>query len=101
MRNGACYSAGVLNLRFTSTLTREDENLMAEGLMRAMVGFLDLLPVAYSLRIDTSDSHVFEKTRVESRRTGETDSHPPKENGSHSRPKNGSQLPPGGDDPVS
>lgn len=54
-----------MNLRFTSTLTREDENLMAEGLMRALVAFLDLLPIAYSLRIDTSDSHVFEKTRLQ------------------------------------
>jgi len=89
-----------VNLRFTSTLTHEHENLMAEGLMRAIVGFLDLLPVAYSLRIDTSDSHVFEKTRVEGRRAVETAPRPPEENGSHQRPKNGSQLPPGGQDPA-
>ena len=51
-----------MNLRFTSTLTPEDENAMAPAVMKALASILDLVPIAYMLRIDTSDCKVYEHT---------------------------------------
>ena len=56
-----------MNIRFTSSLTPEDENAIAPALMTAFSNILDLLPIAYAIRIDTSDAKVYE-------RTGPTDS---------------------------
>ena len=52
-----------MNIRFTSTLTPEDENKVAPALLRAFAGILDLIPIAYVLRIDTSDSQVYMHSR--------------------------------------
>ncbi len=49
-----------MNIRFTSSLTPEDENTIAPSLMKALSGILDLLPIAYAIRIDTSDSQVYQ-----------------------------------------
>lgn len=49
-----------MNIRFTSSLTPEDENAIAPALLQALTGLLDLLPIAYSIRIDTSDAQVFQ-----------------------------------------
>ena len=49
-----------MNIRFTSSLTPEDENVLAPAVLTALAGILDLLPIAYMIRIDTSDSQVYE-----------------------------------------
>ena len=49
-----------MNIRFTSSLTPEDENVVAPALMAAVGAILDLLPIAYVIRIDTSDSQVYQ-----------------------------------------
>jgi hypothetical protein len=49
-----------MNIRFTSSLTPEDESTIAPALIKAVGGILDLLPIAYVIRIDTADS-VFER----------------------------------------
>ena len=49
-----------MNIRFTSSLTPEDENAFAPVLLNALVGFLDLLPIAYMIRIDTSDAKIYQ-----------------------------------------
>jgi hypothetical protein len=49
----------IVNIRFTSSLTPEDENVIAPAILKAMTAILDLFPVAYALRIDTSDGEVF------------------------------------------
>lgn len=49
-----------MNIRFTSSLTPDDENAIAPALLTAMSKLLDLLPIAYALRIETSDSHVYQ-----------------------------------------
>jgi hypothetical protein len=49
-----------LNIRFTSSLTAEDENLIAPALIKAIGSILDLLPLAYAIRVDTSDGQVFQ-----------------------------------------
>jgi hypothetical protein len=50
-----------MNIRFTSSLTPEDENMVAPRLMEAIGGLLDLLPIAYVIRIDTSDARTYER----------------------------------------
>ena len=49
-----------MNIRFTSSLTPEDENIVALSILNAVTGVLDLLPIAYTIRIDTSDSQVYQ-----------------------------------------
>ena len=49
-----------MNIRFTSSLTPEDENAIAPALIQAFSRILDLLPIAYMIRIDTSDSQVYQ-----------------------------------------
>ena len=54
-----------MNIRFTSTLTHEDENRIAAALLKAVAGFLDVMPIAYSIRIDTIDGSVFRSAGAE------------------------------------
>ena len=49
-----------MEIRFTSTLTPEDENLMAPAVLKVVASILDMLPIAYMIRIDTVDSHVYQ-----------------------------------------
>ena len=49
-----------MNIRFTSSLTAADENSIAPVLIRAIAGILDLLPIAYAIRIETVDTTVYE-----------------------------------------
>jgi hypothetical protein len=55
-------AADGLNIRFISTLTSEDENRIAPVVLRALGDILDLLPVAYMVRIDTVDQQVYQMT---------------------------------------
>jgi hypothetical protein len=55
-----------MNIRFTSSLTPEDENIMAPALIKAVAAILDVLPIAYMIRIDTSDAHVYHHTDAKS-----------------------------------
>jgi len=56
-------------IRFTSSLTPEDENAMAPALLRAISAILDALPIAYALRIETSDARIYQHSHP-SRPTG-------------------------------
>jgi hypothetical protein len=49
-----------MNIRFTSSLTPEDENAIAPVVLRTLAAILSVLPVAYMIRIDTSDATVFQ-----------------------------------------
>ena len=49
-----------MNIRFTSSLTPEDENRLAPAVMSALSGILDLLPIAYVLQVETSDLHTYQ-----------------------------------------
>ena len=49
-----------MNIRFTSSLTPEDENMLAPALLKALSSILDVLPIAYAIRIDTSDAQVYQ-----------------------------------------
>ena len=52
-----------VNIRFTSSLTDNDENAIAPALLKAVTSILDTLPIAYVIRIDTSDSQVYQHSR--------------------------------------
>ena len=49
-----------MNIRFTSSLTPDDENMIAPALLSALAGILDLMPIAYMIRIDTADARVYQ-----------------------------------------
>ena len=49
-----------MNIRFVSTLTAEDEAHFAPALLRAVGSLLDQLPIAYTVRIETSGAEVFQ-----------------------------------------
>lgn len=49
-----------MDIRFTSTLTPEDENELVPAVLRALSGILDLLPIAYVLQIETSDLRTYQ-----------------------------------------
>ena len=51
-----------MEIRFISTLTADDEGQMAPALMHAVTALLDALPIAYTLRIETLGSQVFQHT---------------------------------------
>ena len=55
-----------MNIRFTSSLTPEDENVIVPALLKAVAGILDLLPIAYVIQIDTSDMKVYQHSGVKS-----------------------------------
>jgi len=65
-----------LNIRFTSSLTPEDENTLAPALLRAISSLLDVLPIAYVLRIDTSDSHVYQQSNASDVQVGAAEAPP-------------------------
>ena len=49
-----------VHIEFTSTLTTEDENRLAPAVLKALSGLLDMLPIAYLLRVETTDQSVLE-----------------------------------------
>ena len=49
-----------MHIEFTSTLTTEDENRLAPAVLKALSGLLDMLPIAYMIRVETTDQNVFE-----------------------------------------
>ncbi|HET7217108.1 MAG TPA: hypothetical protein VFJ02_03635, partial [Vicinamibacterales bacterium] len=53
---------GLMEIRFISTLTADDEGQMAPALMHAVTALLDALPIAYTLRIETLGAQVFQHT---------------------------------------
>jgi hypothetical protein len=53
-----------MEIRFVSSLTAEDENFFAPGLLKAIGAILDQLPIAYTVRIETTGSQVFQHTNA-------------------------------------
>ena len=49
-----------VRIEITSTLTQEDENRLAPGVLKALSGLLDMLPIAYIIRVETTDEHVLQ-----------------------------------------
>jgi hypothetical protein len=53
-----------MEIRFVSSLTAEDENFFAPALLKAIGALLDQLPIAYTLRIETTGAQVFQHTHT-------------------------------------
>ena len=51
-----------MDIRFISSLTPDDENAFAPALVKAVGALLDQLPIAYTLRIETTGAQVFQHT---------------------------------------
>jgi hypothetical protein len=45
----------LVRIEITSTLTQEDEGRLAAAVGTALSGLLDMLPIAYLLRVETSE----------------------------------------------
>ena len=50
----------VVQIELTSTLTQEDENRLAAAVLKALTGMLDMLPISYIVRVETTDQSVVE-----------------------------------------
>lgn len=44
-----------MRIEITSTLTQEDESHLASAFLTALSGLLDLLPIAYLIRVETTE----------------------------------------------
>jgi hypothetical protein len=53
-----------MEIRFISSLTAEDEDIFAPAVLKAVSAMLDQLPIAYTLRIETSGAQVYQHTHV-------------------------------------
>ena len=53
-----------MEIRFISSLTAEDENQFAPALLKAVGVLLDQLPIAYTMRIQTTGAQVFQHTHT-------------------------------------
>jgi hypothetical protein len=53
-----------MDIRFVSSLTAEDENAFAPALLKAIGVLLDQLPLAYTLRIETTGSQVLQHSHT-------------------------------------
>ena len=51
----------LVHIEVTSTLTQEDENHLAPAVLKLLSGILEMLPVAYMVRIETTDQTVFQQ----------------------------------------
>ena len=49
-----------MQIELTSTLTQEDENRLAPAILKALSGLLDMLPITYIVRVETTDEHVMQ-----------------------------------------
>jgi hypothetical protein len=53
-----------MEIRFISSLTSEDEDLFAPAVLKAVSALLDQLPIAYTIRIETTGAQAYEHTHV-------------------------------------
>jgi hypothetical protein len=53
-----------MEIRFISSLTAEDEDLYAPAILKAVSALLDQLPIAYTIRIETTGSQVCQHTHA-------------------------------------
>ena len=49
-----------MDIRFVSSLTPEDESALAPALIRAFGALLDQLPLAYTMRIETTGGQTYQ-----------------------------------------
>jgi hypothetical protein len=60
-----------MEIRFISSLTAQDEEQFAPAVLQALSSFLDQLPIAYTMRIETMGGRVFQHTHAAQATHGE------------------------------
>jgi hypothetical protein len=60
-----------MNIRFISSLTPEDEARLVPALLDLLGALLDGLPIAYTLRIESSAGTVVQRSHAEGRTASE------------------------------
>ena len=76
IRRSLSYAgARLMDIRFISTLTAEDEETFAPALLQAIGSILDRLPIAYTVRIETTGARTFQHTHPAFGRAGDVLSH--------------------------
>jgi hypothetical protein len=63
-----------MDIHFISTLTPDDEDEYAPAVLNAVKTLLDLMPIAYTIRIETANGRVFHHTKSEIGQPGSDDS---------------------------
>lgn len=63
----------LVDIKFTSSLTADHENLVAPELLRVVTSILNTLPIAYAIRIETSDTQIYRYSHPDKSRLGHTD----------------------------
>jgi hypothetical protein len=53
-----------MDIRFISSLTADDEDLFAPAVLKAVSALLDQLPIAYTIRIETTGARLYQHTHV-------------------------------------
>ncbi len=53
-----------MHVRFISTLTLDDEGMFAPVVLKALSTLLEPLPIAYTLRVETSDGKVWQHSHL-------------------------------------
>jgi hypothetical protein len=53
-----------VHIEVTSTLTQEDENRVAAAIVKTLSAMLDMLPISYLVRVETTDQSVLENVSV-------------------------------------
>jgi hypothetical protein len=71
-----------MEIRFISSLTAEDENSFAPALLKAVGALLDQLPIAYTIRIETTGAQVYQHTHAAPHDRGRPEVEEPGTNGS-------------------
>lgn len=54
-----------MDIHFISSLTPDDEDRLAPALLDALKPMLELMPIAYTIRIRTSSNTLYQHTRTE------------------------------------
>ena len=67
MRNALCVPQRQrpMDIHFISSLTPDDEDRLAPAILEAIKPMLELMPIAYTIRIRTASNTVFQHTRTE------------------------------------
>ena len=53
-----------MEIRFISSLTADDEDSFAPAILKAVTAILDQMPIAYTIRIETTAAQVYQHTHV-------------------------------------
>ncbi len=54
-----------MDIHFISSLTPDDEDRLAPAILEAIKPLLELMPIAYTVRIRTSGNTLYQHTRTE------------------------------------